>query len=265
LGRLTIMAEPPITDPEAAATAVQSPTKPEPSRRTRRRARPSPTKALARLSGLTGILFAVLFVLALVLIYTTPRLAASDAQITAFYAGSSTVLVTVGQFLIPLAGIAFLWHAHTTRLLIKFRTPTPSAIPYGLQLASSILFVVLLFAGTASAGAVALLKDLTHGPLPSADVVRGMLALGYALVFIYAIRGAGMYALTTTNLLRGAGIMPTWLAIVSYLLALFLLVSTTLHPVVVLLFPTWVVVAGLVVFIRAGRVPEPAVSERQSA
>jgi hypothetical protein len=74
-----------------------------------------------------------------------------------------------------------------------------------------------------------------------------------------------MFALTTTSLLRQAGIMPTWLAVVSYLLALFLLVSTTLHPVVVLVFPTWVVVAGLVVFIRAGRVAAPATSERQSA
>jgi hypothetical protein len=127
------------------------------------------------------------------------------------------------------------------------------------------LFVVLLFSGTASAGSVALLKDLTNAPLPSADFVRGMLAVGYGMVFVYAIRGAGMYALTTTNLLRQAGIMPTWLAIVSYLLALFLLISTTLHPVVVLLFPIWVVVAGLVVFIRAGRVAEPTVSERQSA
>ena len=120
---------------------------------------------LARLSCLTGILFAVLFVLALVLVYTTPTLSASDADITAFYASSSTVLVTVGQFLIPFAGIAFLWHAHTTRLLIQSRTPSPSAIPYGLQLVSGILFVVLLFAGTASAGSVALLKDLTNAPL----------------------------------------------------------------------------------------------------
>jgi hypothetical protein len=258
------MAEPPTTQPQAPPPPASSPEGPETNRRTRRRAAASPIVKLARLSGLTGILFAALFVIALVFIYTTPRLSASDAEITAFYAGNSTVLVTVGQFLIPLAGIAFLWHAHTTRLLIKFRTPTPSAIPYGLQLASGILFVVLLFAGTASAGAVALLKDLTNGPLPSADVVRGMLALGYAMVFIYAIRGAGMYALTTTNLLRQAGIMPTWLAVVSYLLALFLLVSTTLHPVVVLTFPTWVVVAGLVVFIRAGRIAEPAASERQS-
>jgi hypothetical protein len=248
------MAEPPITESRV-----------EPHRPDKRRPAASATVKLARLSSLTGILFAVLLVLALVLVYTTPHLSASDADITGFYDGSSTVLVTVGQVLVPLAGIAFLWHAHTTRLLIESRTPSPSAIPFGLQLVSGVLFVVLLFAGTASAGSVALLKDLTNAPLPSADVVRGLLALGYGLVFIYSIRGAGMYALTTTTLLRQAGIMPTWLAIVSYLLALFLLVSTTLHPVVVLIFPTWVVVTGLVVFIRAGRVAEPAASERQSA
>jgi hypothetical protein len=250
------MAEPSTTQPQAP---------PQAGRARRRRAPQSPTVKLARLSALTGILFAALFVLALVFVYTTPHLSASDADITAFYDSSSTVLVTVGQTLVPLAGIAFLWHAHTTRLLIQSRTPSPSAIPYGLQLVSGVLFVVLLFAGTASAGSVALLKDLTDAPLPSVDVARGLLALGYAMIFIYSIRGAGMYALTTTNLLRQAGIMPTWLAIVSYLLALFLLVSTTLHPVVVLIFPTWVVVASLVVFIRAGRLAQPAVSERQSA
>jgi hypothetical protein len=259
------MAEPPITEPQAPAPPASTPKEPERSGRARRRPAASATVKLARLSSLTGILFAALFVLALVFMYTSPRLSASDGEITAFYTGNSTVLVTVGLYLVPFAGIAFLWHAHTTRLLIRSRTPTPSAIPYGLQLASGILFVVLLFAGTASAGSVALLKDLTNAPLPSADFIRGMLAVGYGMVFVYAIRGAGMYALTTTTLLRQAKIMPTWLAVISYLLAIFLLVSTTLHPVVVLAFPAWVVVAGLVVFIRAGRVAEPAASERQSA
>ena len=172
----------------------------------------SDTAKYARLSSLTGILFAALFVVALVLVDTTPTLSASDAEITAYYAGGSTLLATVGIYLIPFAGIAFLWHAHCTRLLIATRTPSPSAIPYGLQLVSGVLFVVLLFAGTASAGSVALLKDLTSAPLPSADFVRGMLAVGYGMVFVYALRGAGMYALTTTNLLRQAGIMPQWLA-----------------------------------------------------
>ena len=193
----------------------------------------SDTAKYARLSSISGVLFAA--------------------------------LATVGLYLIPFAGIVFLWHAHCTRLLIETRTAAPSAIPYGLQLVSGVLFVVLLFAGTASAGAVALLKDLTSAPLPSADFVRGMLAVGYGMVFVYALRGAGMYALTTTTLLRQAGIMPKWVGLVSYLLAAFLLLSTVMHPAAMLIFPTWVVIASLVIFIRAGRVAEPATPERQSA
>jgi hypothetical protein len=224
----------------------------------------SDTAKYARLSSISGILFAALFVVALVLVDSTPTLSASDADITAYYASNSTLLATVGLYLIPFAGIVFLWHAHCTRLLIEARTAAPSAIPYGLQLVSGVLFVVLLFAGTASAGAVALLKDLTSAPLPSADFVRGMLAVGYGMVFVYALRGAGMYALTTTSLLRQAGIMPKWLGLMSYVLAAFLLLSTVMHPAAMLIFPTWVVIAGLVIFMRAGRV-EPAVPERQSA
>jgi hypothetical protein len=270
------MAEPPITEnqaltpdagpPDAGPPDAGPQTKAGAGRRlSRRRIAASDTARLARLTSLTGILFAALLVVSLVLIYRTPRLSASDDEITSFYAGSNTLLVTVGLYLVPFAGIIFLWHAHATRLLIKSRTPMPSAIPYGLQLVSGVLFVVLLFGGMASAGSVALLKDLTNAPLPSADFVRGVLAVGYGMVFVYAIRGAGMYALTTTTLLRGAGIMPTWLGVVSYLLAIFLLVSVTLHPVVVLLLPTWVVIVALVVFIRAGRAAEPPASERQAS
>jgi hypothetical protein len=259
------MTEPPITEPEATAPAIPVSTKPESRRRSLRKAAQLPTVQLARLTSISGIIFAALFVVAIILVHTTPTLSASDADITAYYASNSTLLVTVGLYLVPFAGIAFLWHAHCTRLLIEARTPSPSAIPYGLQLVSGVLFVVLLFAGTASAGAVALLKDLTNAPLPSADFVRGMLAVGYGMVFVYALRGAGMYALTTTTLLRNAMIMPKWLAVVSYLLALFLLLITTLHPAAVLVFPTWVVIVSVVIFIRAGRASEPALPERQSA
>jgi hypothetical protein len=252
---------PPATPKETTATAG-------PGRRNRssssRRELPDTVKC-ARLSSISGVIFAVLFVVALVLVHTTPTLSASDADITAFYTSSSTALVTVGLYLIPLAGIVFLWHAHATRLLIKSRTPSPSAIADGLQLVSGVLFVVLLFAGTASAGSVALLKDLTSAPLPSPDFVRGMLAVGYGMVFIYSLRGAGMYLLTTTRLLREAEIMPKWLGLASYLLGAFLLLGTLMHPAVMLLFPGWVIVIGLVVFIRAGRVAEPSASETQAS
>src|SRR6186997_2073085 len=77
----------------------------------------SDTAKYARLSSISGVLFAALFVVAIVLVGSTPNLSASDADITAYYASNSTLLATVGLYLIPFAGIVFLWHAHCTRLL----------------------------------------------------------------------------------------------------------------------------------------------------
>ena len=223
----------------------------------KRRPEMSDTVKYARLSSLTGIIFAVLLALALVFVHSAPNLKASEADFAAFYAGNSTALVTVGLYLVPFAGIAFLWHMNTVRLLIRTRTPEPSAIPDGLQLMAGILFVALLFAGTAASGAVALMKDLSGGPLPSMDVARGLLAVGYSMVFVYSVRGAGMYALTTTTLLMKAGIMPRWLAVVGYLLAAFLLLSTTNNPVVMLLLPAWGILVGLVILLRTRNLAAP--------
>ena len=110
------MAEPPVTQDQPPDTPLSPPDKPEPSVANRRpRVAASDTVKYARLSSMTGLLFAVLFVIAIVLVHTTPTLSASDAEITAYYAGGSTLLVTVGLYLVPFAGIAFLWHAHCTR------------------------------------------------------------------------------------------------------------------------------------------------------
>ena len=124
------MAESPITQNQAPSPDASSENRPKTGGRlSGRRVAASDTVRLARLTGLSGLIFSALFVLSLVFIYKTPRLSASDNEITAFYTGSSTLLVTVGLYLVPFAGIIFLWHAHATRLLIKSCTPVPSAIP----------------------------------------------------------------------------------------------------------------------------------------
>ena len=46
-------------------------------------------------------------------------------------------------------------------------------------------------------------------------------------------------------------------------LATFLLISTTLNPVVMLLFPAWAVLVGVVVFVRAGRPGGPVQPEKR--
>jgi hypothetical protein len=121
-------------------------------------ATPAYAAGLARLTGLLGIVFAGLLTAGLVMVHRSPPLAVSEADYTTFYRdGGQTILVTVGIYLVPFAGIAFLWHMTTVRLLVRALTPAPTAIPFALQAVAGGLFVGLLFAGTASAGAVALL------------------------------------------------------------------------------------------------------------
>ena len=215
---------------------------------------PDNAAGYARLSGLLGIAFAGLLAAGLVMVHRSPALNASEADYTTFYRdGGQTILVSVGIYLVPFAGIAFLWHMTTVRLLVRALTPAPSAIPLALQAVSGGLFVGLLFAGTASAGAVALLQDLNDGPLPGVDVGRALAGVGYSLVFVYATRMAGMYAITTTTLLRHAGLLPRWVALLSYLMAAAMLVTTTFTPAVLLVFPSWVALVGLIVLVRTGR------------
>ena len=76
-------------------------------------------------------------------------------------------------------------------------------------------------------------------------------------MFVFAVRGAGMFALTTTTLLRAAGVLPKVAALAAYLLAAFLLLAVTNNPVAILVFPTWVVLISIFL-LRHARAGAPA-------
>ena len=159
----------------------------------------------------------------------------------------------------PIAGIAFLWHMTAMRNVLDTLTPPPSAMAHGLNLLAGIIFVTLLFAGTAAGGAVAFGVYFGHAPVEDPATARALSAVGYGLVFVFAVRGAGMFALTTTTLLRNAGVLPKIPAVVAYLLAAFLLLAVTNNPIAVLVFPAWVVLISVLLLRHAHRaaVPEP--------
>jgi hypothetical protein len=69
---------------------------------------------------------------------------------------------------------------------------------------------------------------------------------------VFGVRAAGMYMITTTTLGRAVGLFPRWVAVVGYLAAAFLLVSTTFHPAILLVFPIWTVLVSGVLLVRAG-------------
>jgi hypothetical protein len=218
------------------------------------RRRTEPFRVYARASALSGIVFAGLFVVALVLVRQAPGVAASDRVYTEFYTvGSGNVLVTVGMHIVPFAGIACLWHIGSTRTLIESLPGPATGLPHWLQLASGVVFVCMLFAGTAAVGAVALLTVFSSTPPPSPEVARTFTGAGYGMVFVFGVRAAGMYMITTTTLARQRTLLPLPVAVMSYVAATFLLVTTTFHPVTLLVFPGWVLVLSVVLLLRTGR------------
>ena len=90
------------------------------------------------------------------------------------------------------------------------------------------------------------LTTLGGGAPLAPEATRALTALGYGLVFVFSVRGAGMFALTTTTLLRSAGVMPRGVAVVAYLLAAWLLLTATDHPASLLVLPAWVLIVAVV-------------------
>jgi hypothetical protein len=210
------------------------------------------------IAAASGGVFVVLFVAALVLLHRAPHLDAPDATYTAFYAhGGDTLFVALGLYLVPLAGIAFLWHMTAIRALLDTLTPRPSGMAHGLNLLAGTIFVTMLFAGTAAIGAVAF--AVSRGGPASIDpgTARALTAVGYGLVFVFAVRGAGMFVLTTTTLLHAGGVLSRPWAVVGWLLGVFLLLSVTNNPAALLVFPLWVLLVAVAVLRH--RTPVPAV------
>jgi hypothetical protein len=77
-------------------------------------------------------------------------------------------------------------------------------------------------------------------------------------VFVFSVRGAGMFALTTTTLLRSAGVMPRGAAIAGYVLATWLLITATDHPASLLVLPAWVLLVAVVLLRHDRRVRNDA-------
>jgi hypothetical protein len=205
------------------------------------------TPASPRLAAVMGIVFSVLFVTALVVVDAVPHLGDPDTVYGAFYDGAgNTVVTAVALYLVPLAGIAFLWFVVALRSVLDTLEPAPSAMAHGLNLLSGVVFVALLFAGTAAFATPVFLTTIGGGAPLAPDASRALTALGYGLVFVFSVRGAGMFALTTTTLLRGAGVMPRGVAVVAYLLAAWLLLTATDHPASLLVLPAWVLIVAVV-------------------
>ena len=198
-----------------------------------------PRDPAVKLLVIVGCAHALLFLASYALLATTPGARAPDEELVAFYqSGSQRRLVLVGLYVMPFAGITFLWFSMTLRAWIRAGAAHAGEFASGLHLASSILYVALFFAGAAASAVMAVSVEFTRSAVDPM-VARQFPMFGSILLVGFAMRMAGMFVITSSRLGRLAGVLPRWFAHVGLVVSLVLLLSASLSRILVLIFPLW--------------------------
>jgi hypothetical protein len=199
-------------------------------------------------ASIAGILFAVLFTAALLLLRTSPIVGAGDAELVRIFAtGQDATLFVAGLYLVPFAGIMFLWFVAVIRDQLGEREDRFFATVF---FGSGLLFIALVFV----AGAVASMPVVGTRYLglaaPSEHDVNLTRSLSYALLFGFATRAAAVCLISIATLGLRSRTFPRWFAISGYLTGVMLLLVVAFLDWVVLLVPAWVALVSVFILVR---------------
>jgi hypothetical protein len=199
-----------------------------------------------RAAGIAGIVFAVVIgVVAVLWRSALPTDPNSSQWITD---SSRRHTVAFALWLIPYAGIAFLWFIGVIRSRLGDREDKLFATAF---LGSGLLFVAMLFTAAGVMGGLLGLYSSTH-PVSAANV-QLVAAVSTAILTTFSIRMAAVFTLVVTNLGRRNGIVPGWLVVIGYLTAVVLLFAPPRTLWATLLFPVWVFLLSVhIIFASAG-------------
>ncbi|MFL5592052.1 MAG: hypothetical protein ACJ8DI_30980 [Ktedonobacteraceae bacterium] len=202
-----------------------------------------------RAAAIAGILFAVLYSMALVLIRLSIPTDASDRG--AWLAGQSGT-VSLALVLAPLAGIAFLWFIGVLRdRMAQLEDQFFSTVFLG----SGLLYLGLSFMSAALAGG--LLAGYAADPgLVKSDVYFFARQVMYQINNVYALRMSSVFMISLATIWLRTGTAPRVLVVLTYMLALGLLFSASLSFWLTFTFPLWVL--AISVFIQVENLRNPA-------
>jgi hypothetical protein len=208
-----------------------------------------------RAAALAGVLFAGLFTTALVLMRTSlPDQGASAAE---WLDGGASTRLTIGLSLVPFAGIAFLWFMGVVRDRFK---EAEDQLFSSVFLGSGLLFLAMVFVSAALAGGILATVSL----LTDEESRTGLATFGRAVMLqvsnVYALRMAGVLLISLGTMWLRTGVMPRWLSLVTYAVALVLLFVVNLSLWVTLVFPAWVFGVSILILVQNYRRPDASAS-----
>jgi hypothetical protein len=225
---------------------------------------PLAVRKAALLTATIGLIHSLLLIAgSLVLKTQTPGIAASDEALLAFYEDPDQrrIVVIAGLYLIPFAGLAFVWFFVALRTWISASAPRLNVMLSNVQLVSGIIYTTLVLAAGGAMSVTAVTIELSEGAVDPL-LARQFPQYGASLLLVFAMRMAAMFVLTTTNLGRLSGILPKWFIVMGFVVAVGLLLTASFSSWLVFVFPAWILVFCAILLDRARKIsPDLVVSD----
>ncbi len=196
-----------------------------------------------RAAAIAGILFSLLYMTVIILIRTAvpekPE-EMGDWLLTGWRS------VQLALNLLPFAGIAFLWFIGVVRdRLGQHEDRFFATVFFG----SGLLFLAMLFVSAALAGGLMTM----YGTNPRQLVVSGIYTYGrmvtYELMNVYTLKMAGVFMLSMSTLSLRTGIVPRWMAIAGFVLAIFLILSLGFIAWAPVVFPLYILMISIYILV----------------
>jgi len=202
-----------------------------------------------RAAAIAGILFALLYGASLALIRISIP---ADPTVESAWLQTNSRTVALALNLMPYAGIAFLWFIGVIRDRLGDLEDRLFATVF---LGSGLLFLALTFASAAQAGGLLSSYMIAPSTLVESGVFTYSRAVMYETINVYAIRMAGVFMISLGTIWLRTGLMRRGWAILTYALALVLLLSISYSLWVTLILPIWVLVVSVYFLILNLREP----------
>ncbi|RZT17962.1 hypothetical protein EV589_2212 [Mycobacterium sp. BK558] len=201
--------------------------------------RPLRSLSTPRAAALAGVLFALLFGTVLVVLRTSLP---EGAQLGSQWVDGTSARLKLAIVLMPFSGIAFLWFIGVLRdglgrLEDKFFTT--------VFLGSGLLFLAMIFTSTAVGAGLLASKQFVAEAGARTEVAAFGQGLLVALANTYALRMAAVFMMSLATIWLRTRLMPRWLVVVTYLVAVAVLVASDVSPWTTVAFPVWVLLVSL--------------------
>ena len=196
-----------------------------------------------RAAAIAGIVFSVLMISGLLLLRIS--IPGNPLEADTWLKTSSGTLVRT-LYMVPFAGIAFLWFIGVIRDRLGELEDQCFATVF---LGSGLLFVAMLFASAAVTGGMI----MAYRARPAAFLDSAMYTFAYTVAYeimdLYAVKMAAVFMISTSTVAIHTNVFARWIAFIGYAFALFLLLSGRYVQWIVLVFPFWVLLVSIDILI----------------